>query len=544
MRRQLATNFGSKQCLQLIQTWLRECKAKHTSKGCNLEDEQGLRTRILDISFTPPRLLLTNGQRGHFVALSHCWGNSSLPPPRTLASNLREYCESGVPDNCLSATFRDAIIMSRNLGYQYIWVDSLSIIQDDSKDWEHESGLMAAVYGRADLVIGATSASDGSKGFLYPRPHYFQGIVHLPTPNEYEYPSWAIPYRSCLPHISYSTHHEVYRPESDGPLENRAWAFQERLLARRFVSFGIHEVSWECNALLACECSTVHDCDLDSENFSDRKFVPIHRKYNLRRKLNQNITSRQLHDAWRRNVVQPYTKRQLSRSSDRLVAMSAIAYEFSTRISSQYLAGIWRDDLQHGLIWQCTDVTSTYVLGTPSWSWASVQGPISWLREKFDPAVCPEVVRVDYATSPDNVFGEPLAASLTFRAKVFPKAELILSSDDGLEDSLTSTYKLRLSKANLFRPHMDMDVEPVESFRDEESLTTSARRRRSKMDDVVGPKQEYVAYGGVHFLHMGLHTILILGPTSSQSGIFERLGICYVPGADIRSWKEREITIV
>lgn len=115
MRRQLATNFGSKQCLQLIQTWLRECKAKHISEGCNLEDEQGLRTRILDISFTPPRLLLTNGQRGHFVALSHCWGNSSLPPPRTLASNLREYCESGVPDNCLSATFRDAIIMSRNL---------------------------------------------------------------------------------------------------------------------------------------------------------------------------------------------------------------------------------------------------------------------------------------------------------------------------------------------------------------------------------------------------------------------------------------------
>lgn len=543
MRREMATNFGSKQCLQLIQTWLRECKAKHTSEGCNLEDEQCLPTRVLDISFTPPRLLLANGQRGHFVALSHCWGNSSHPPPRTLASNLREYCEYGVPDNCLSATFRDAIIMSRNLGYRYIWVDSLCIIQDDSKDWEHESGLMAAVYGRADLVIGATSAGDGSKGFLNPRPHYFQGTVHLPTPNEYEYPSWEISYRSCPPHIPYSTHHEVCRPESDGPLEDRAWAFQERVLARRFVSFGIHEVCWECNALLECECFTVHDCELDSENFSDRTFVPIHTKYNLRRKLNQNISSRQLHDAWRRNVVQPYTQRQLTRSSDGLVAMSAIAYEFSTRLSSQYLAGIWRDDLQRGLIWQCTDVTSTHVLGTPSWSWASVQSPISWLREKFDPAVCPEAVRVDYATSPDNVFGEPLAASLTFRAKVFPKAELILSSDGGLEDSLRSTYKLRLSKANLFEPLMDMDVEPVESFRDGESLKTSARRRRSKMVGVIGPQQENVAYEGVHCLHMGLHIVLILGPTSSQSGIFERLGICYVPGADIRSWKEREITI-
>jgi hypothetical protein len=226
---------------------------------------------------------------------------------------------------------------------------------------------------------------------------------------------------------------------------------QERLLARRFVSLGTHEISWECDSLLECECFTVHGYELDSQPFSDRAIAPVHRKYNLRRKLEQEITNKQLFDAWRRNIVQPYTERELTMSSDRLVALSAIAFEFSKRLSDQYLAGIWREDLQRGLLCHCNETSSVFEIGLSSWSWASVQGRISWpRRQKLDPAVCPKVVRVEYAISPDNLFGRPHAASITLRAKVMHKAQLILYPVPALEGSRGSTYKLRLSRAKVF----------------------------------------------------------------------------------------------
>lgn len=50
-------------------------------------------------------------------------------------------------------------MVSKYLGYRYLWIDSLCIIQDDHQDWQRESGRMADVYSNADLVLGATSAA-------------------------------------------------------------------------------------------------------------------------------------------------------------------------------------------------------------------------------------------------------------------------------------------------------------------------------------------------------------------------------------------------
>ena len=70
-----------------------------------------------------------------------------------------------------------------------------------------------------------------------------------------------------------------------------------------------------------------------------------------------------------------------------------------------------------------------------------------------------------------------------------------------------------------------MDVEPIETVKEDGSLTTAARRRRGEENDITVLEQQYITYEGVNCLHMGSHIALILGPTSSRSGIFERLGI-------------------
>lgn len=41
--------------------------------------------------------------------------------------------------NISPKTFLDAILISKYLGFQYLWVDSLCIIQDSAEDWGKES---------------------------------------------------------------------------------------------------------------------------------------------------------------------------------------------------------------------------------------------------------------------------------------------------------------------------------------------------------------------------------------------------------------------
>jgi hypothetical protein len=45
----------------------------------------------------------------------------------------------------------------------------IDVIQDDDRDWRHESALMAQVYGNSILTISASGAFDGSVGPFFQR---------------------------------------------------------------------------------------------------------------------------------------------------------------------------------------------------------------------------------------------------------------------------------------------------------------------------------------------------------------------------------------
>ncbi|EHK19955.1 uncharacterized protein TRIVIDRAFT_155817 [Trichoderma virens Gv29-8] len=51
-----------------------------------------------------------------------------------------------IPWNKLPKSFREAMQITRRLGVEYIWINSLCIIQDDSRDWEHEAAIMGKIY--------------------------------------------------------------------------------------------------------------------------------------------------------------------------------------------------------------------------------------------------------------------------------------------------------------------------------------------------------------------------------------------------------------
>ncbi|PMD54734.1 uncharacterized protein K444DRAFT_513189, partial [Hyaloscypha bicolor E] len=90
-----------------------------------------------------------------YITLSHCWGQLQLI---TLTNSNIVTFQEGLEIRKLPKTFRDAIYVAQRLTVQYIWIDSLCIVQDSEDDRKRESALMMSVFAEAFCNIAATAA--------------------------------------------------------------------------------------------------------------------------------------------------------------------------------------------------------------------------------------------------------------------------------------------------------------------------------------------------------------------------------------------------
>ena len=99
--------------------WIEECLATHSI--CSQALESDLPTRLIDVGppdgSNEPRLVVTKGQQGQYVTLSHCWGTSK--PAVTDPVTFNRYLQA-IPFSSLPKTFQDAITAVRRLGYRYL----------------------------------------------------------------------------------------------------------------------------------------------------------------------------------------------------------------------------------------------------------------------------------------------------------------------------------------------------------------------------------------------------------------------------------------
>jgi len=70
----------------------------------------------------------------------------------TTKANLDEYMNA-IPVDKLGLTIQDAIETTRRLGFRYIWVDALCIVQDDAEQTACEIKQMSSIYKNATAVI-------------------------------------------------------------------------------------------------------------------------------------------------------------------------------------------------------------------------------------------------------------------------------------------------------------------------------------------------------------------------------------------------------
>ena len=127
-----------------LRYWLHNCVHNHEHK----EIQGGtLPSRILDVKCDnieqdQIRLVDVLENQMTYVALSHCWGSSQhFKATRDTLAPLK----LGILTFSLPKTFQDAITVTRKLGFQYLWIDSLCILQDVLEDWEIEASKMASI---------------------------------------------------------------------------------------------------------------------------------------------------------------------------------------------------------------------------------------------------------------------------------------------------------------------------------------------------------------------------------------------------------------
>ena len=84
-------------------------------------------------------------------------------------------------------------------------------------------------------------------------------------------------------------------------------------------------------------------------------------------------------------TIHTYSLGVLTVASDKLVALSGMAQEFSTLIGGRYLAGIWETEICRQLGWAIMDSVATRpsTYRAPSWSWASIDGKVNTSQLEF-----------------------------------------------------------------------------------------------------------------------------------------------------------------
>ncbi|KAF2136707.1 uncharacterized protein K452DRAFT_312990 [Aplosporella prunicola CBS 121167] len=361
----------SPQVSKRIEGWIGQCL-----KHCDPEAKpMGLPTRLLDVgnmNGRKVRLVVTSdkmlqgksGRSWRYSALSHCWGDRSIhkPPLKTTTENLSKRL-AGIPFLDLPKTYQHAIIVCRSLNIQYLWIDSLCIIQNDKADWETESPKMAQYYEHAYITIIPAAATSCNDGFLdrpitqsRPVKVEFQSSLKRNTRGAYFIHGES----TTEPRFS-----QFYDDIAKSKWGTRGWTFCEGLFSTRRVYFGKNTIHWGCRKFYTSELSNILD---DAE------------EHNLQSLIEEQDQD-QFHDGnvlsvWYAQYLE-YSCRQFTRSQDRLPAISPLAKVMAQLTGDTYLAGLWQSDLHVGLLWYADSFEGPLILPrekeasyiAPSWSW-------------------------------------------------------------------------------------------------------------------------------------------------------------------------------
>lgn len=416
---------------------------------------------------------------GQYVALSYVWGKKHSM--RLVRTNWNDFMR-GIALEELPKTLQDAVRVTRSLDVQYLWIDSLCILQDSDFDKEMQIPYMNEYYRGAIAVISASGAADVHAGFLQPQETESSVLAraesqivaydreHGPIPHRIPF---SFPEETQLSQLTVDTKPRLYNYDEE-PINKRGWTLQESALARRLLTF-------PSTGGIVMRC---HDGEkLAGEILSN----PFHEGPAFAYPEAQDRSQRSEAELFQRwaETVQDYSRRSLSQPSDILVALGALALESHIRdgaVLGRYVAGLWTNTLLKGLLWHssqpphpdresflppCRTVSQYHA---PSWSWASCGQPVIfrterepdlslWTSKKEEPSWCMEILHCKvFPRSERNLFGAVETGYVDIKGFLIPIQRV--SKDGGskpdkcnVEDvALVTGNGYKLVKSDIFAP--------------------------------------------------------------------------------------------
>ncbi|KAF5633314.1 ankyrin repeat-containing protein [Fusarium tjaetaba] len=502
-----------------------------------------LGTEIIDWSIARNWIKHWGSQTGDpppYVALSYVWGKSQGSQQSAKQKQQDSLGRKG--DGSVDPTIEDAMSVTLELGYTYLWVDRYCVVQEGNEAVKQEQlRHMHLVYANAEVTLIAAAGEDSSAGL--------RGVPGRPRNRQ---PS-AFIQGHALASIPPDPSHHV---GSNSTWATRAWTYQEGLLARRRLYFSEHEMSYECRNMLCREAIRLpRGFEQRISGHKPRFMEPfwMYQPYRLPG-MDTSHTGIGLFD-----LLAVYSKRQLTLESDTLNAMLGIfnlvaqhktrpIYHIcgvpilrlddprpGTRNWGQRKTKVSGDNcgtdinpavslggFVDGLCWRLEE-TAHRRPGFPSWSWTGWQGVVTGAERHMDPIKQTYGFAIEVSIIPD---GREHAVAVPW-SRCYNQLRMVDKSDPDIRTGQKHILEITASAATVRFRKGEYDGRPDtwigmviagedvcqgEFFLTSKDLPTSSLPQQQWTGIVLGNSEdmEYLAHDNDKngfFLH---HTIVLI----------------------------------
>ncbi|KAH9882935.1 hypothetical protein J1614_000301 [Plenodomus biglobosus] len=302
-----------------------------------------------------------------YVALSYVWGSGVNSRGQT----------SSFPQ-----TIQDAVTVTKQLGYSWLWVDQYCMDQNNKPEFQHQLQQMDAVYRQAVVTLIAAAGSHADYGL--------PGVSRC-----LRRPSLSVTH----PH----GHLSAIRGVPDLSLHgckwaSRAWTYQEGLLSTKRLVFTDDQLYFECQGLYCTEMLNIPYEIWEEKHHSDQPY--LHYLYRMDPHMGIFPLDRCGVDPWDIfNRITEYSQRSLTFYADVLRGMLGIFRAFEREKNPmRHLYGVPYPQMA----WTLPNATTSernskrrlpmfseslrWTLSTPSerregfpsWSWTGWYGKVIW----------------------------------------------------------------------------------------------------------------------------------------------------------------------